>query len=194
MNIYLVGYRCTGKTTAGRAVGAQMCWPFLDTDQLVMESAGSCIKEIVETSGWETFRRLEERILVQIAHKDQQVVATGGGIVLDASNVHLMKKSGTVIWLKAKPDTIASRMVMDPKTDEMRPALTDHGIVREITRELAIREPLYREASDFCLPTDHHSIVALPVIIMRLIREHANIRQINSETKNQPQSHIHSGF
>lgn len=129
-------------------------WPFIDADSLLVSESGKSIKEIVETSGWETFRKMEHGILARICALNRRIVATGGGVVLDYENVALMQKSGQVVWLRAKPETIKTRMLQDRDTRDFRPALTSKDSIAEIEATLLEREPYYRKAMDFHVTTD----------------------------------------
>ena len=101
-NLFLIGYRCTGKTTVGRILSEEISWSFTDTDSLMVAQQGMSIREIVGTHGWEGFRQMERMILKGICTSKDQVIATGGGIVLNENNVELMKNSGKIIWLRAE--------------------------------------------------------------------------------------------
>ncbi len=85
-NIYLTGFRASGKTTLGIAIARQSGFVFLDTDHKIQEEAGMSIEDIVCRHGWDYFRDLEENILAQTAFSSGLVVATGGGAVLRQSN------------------------------------------------------------------------------------------------------------
>jgi len=98
-NLFLIGYRCTGKSSVGRLLAATLARSFVDTDSLIVSDNGMSIRKIVISRGWGAFRRLERTVLKQICNLDGQMMATGGGIVLNADNVGLMKKSGKVIYL-----------------------------------------------------------------------------------------------
>jgi shikimate kinase len=157
-NLFLVGYRCTGKSSVGRSLAATLSLPFIDTDSLVVSENGMSIREIVISRGWEAFRRLEHTALQQVCTMDRRVVATGGGIVLDADNIKLMKKSGRIIWLRASPETIKARMLQDQASKTLRPALTSTDNISEIEETLAKRAPLYQHAMDFSVDTDHRGV------------------------------------
>jgi len=157
-NIFLIGYRCTGKSSVGRLLGMKLDWPFIDTDPLLVSESGISIKEIVEKHGWETFRRMEHAIVNQVCILDRRVVATGGGVVIDSANVNLMRNNGKIVWLKARPETIESRMALDQGTDAFRPSLTNKDPFSEIEQTLLEREPLYRQAMDVCVETDERGI------------------------------------
>ena len=130
----------------------------MDTDSLVVAQQRMSIKEIVGSHGWESFRGMEHATLKEISTSDGQVVATGGGIVLNDENVMLMKKSGKIIWLRAKLETIKARMLQDTDTRDFRPALTWQDSISEIEETLQLREPLYKKAMDFYVDTDGHDI------------------------------------
>ncbi len=165
-NLFLIGYRCTGKSSVGKLLAATLARSFVDMDSLIVSDNGMSIREIVNSGGWEAFRRLERTVLKQICKLDRQVVATGGGVVLDADNVELMKKNGGVIWLKATADTIKSRMEKDTDSEAFRPALTSQDRISEIEETLAEREPLYRRVMDFAVDTDNFKLDAIADFII----------------------------
>jgi shikimate kinase len=154
MNIVLIGYRCTGKTTIGKILAEKLAWPLLDTDTLVQQGAGRSIQEIVAAGGWPEFRRLEREAIATVAARDAQVISAGGGAVLDEANAKALKAAGKVILLTAEPETIWQRMQADPKTTAERPDLTQSGGLAEVQRVLADRRPKYLAACDYAIPTD----------------------------------------
>ena len=93
-------------------------------------------------------------IIKEISGMGNTVVATGGGVILNKDNVEHMKKSGTVIWLRANPETVKNRMLKDEKTEQSRPSLTSKGLVDEIKETIETRMPLYQEAMEFYIDTD----------------------------------------
>ena len=165
-NLFLIGYRCTGKSSVGRLLAATLDRSFIDTDSLVVSQSDMSIREIVDSRGWEAFRRLEHTALQQVCTVDRQVVATGGGIVLDADNVNLMKGSGRIIWLKATADIIKTRMKKDQDSVTFRPALTSTDSISEIEETLAKRAPLYQHAMDFSVETDHRGVDEICEVII----------------------------
>jgi shikimate kinase len=158
MNLFLIGYRCTGKTTVGRALARRLGWTFVDTDDVVVGAAGTSIARMVEMHGWPTFRKNERQALAAVAAGSDQVVATGGGVVLDDRNIAVMQAAGKVVWLTAEEETIEKRMLADDATDSSRPSLTDQGRIAEIRQVLAERKPNYEKAADVTIATDHASI------------------------------------
>jgi shikimate kinase len=154
VNIFLTGYRCTGKTTLGRALARCLAWEFVDMDDLLVAEAGQSITEMVAEKGWPHFRLLERRLLSRLTERDRQVVGTGGGIILDPANVADMRAAGRVIWLHSRPETILRLIQTDPRSHRMRPALTDQGLREEVETTLRQREPLYRSAGHIAVATD----------------------------------------
>ena len=169
-NLFLIGYRCTGKSSVGKLLAGKLGRPFIDTDSLLVSESGSSIKEIVAARGWEGFRKIEHDILKQVCLIDRQVVATGGGVVLSDTNVNLMKKSGKLVWLKATPETIEKRMMRDQATEAFRPALTSKDNLAEIEETLVERESLYSQAMDFYVETDGRQIADICDMIIRHFR------------------------
>jgi len=168
MNLFLIGYRCSGKTTIGKSIAMTIDWPFVDSDLLVIKESGKSIKDIIDTEGWDAFRHMERSALKQICTDDRQVVATGGGVVLDEANIQAMKTSGMVVWLDATAETIQKRMLQDKNTGNFRPALTDKGRIEEIEGMLLKRNPYYDSASDFYIGTDD---VPVSEITKRIIKK-----------------------
>jgi shikimate kinase len=169
MNIFLIGYRCTGKTSVGKALAKKSGRIFVDADERLVENEGKTIAEIVVGQGWDYFRRREKETLKSICARDGQVIATGGGVVLDPENVAAMKKCGRLIWLQAAPETIRSRMQQDSLTAQQRPALTSRGAAGEIESTLKARSPYYRAAMDFSVDTDRRSLEDIcEMIVTRL--------------------------
>jgi shikimate kinase len=171
MNLFLIGYRCSGKTTIGKSIARTIDWSFVDSDLLVIKKSGKSIQDIIDTEGWEAFRRLERSALKQICADDRQVVATGGGVVLDEANIQAMKTSGMVVWLDATAETIQKRMLQDKSTGNFRPALTDKGRIEEIEDMLSQRMPYYESASDFNIGTDDVPVSEITKGIIETLNE-----------------------
>jgi len=166
MNIFLIGIRCTGKTTVGRILARSMSLRFVDTDDGIVRAIGQSICTAVTERGWDYFRRQEAKIIAEVCAGDGQVVGTGGGVILNPENIVAMNRSGTVVWLKAKPETTVRRMKIDDDSRGVRPSLTGKPASVEVGEVLSQRTPLYRQASDIEVMTDNRSpeIVAGEII------------------------------
>jgi len=158
MNIYLIGYRGTGKTSVGKLLAAILKRPFIDTDDELTSRVGMSIAEFVHQNGWGDFRKTEQSVIQKVCALDKHVVATGGGVVLEPQNVSRMQSSGSLIWLKALPETIRTRLVNDRQSEHFRPALTSEGLIDEIEVMLKKRNRHYHEAMDLYVETDQLSI------------------------------------
>ncbi len=167
----MIGYRCTGKSCVGKALSSAIGWLFVDADAVMARESKMTINAMVEKHGWPFFRNKERKIIKKLSGLSGQVVATGGGAVLDAGNIAEMKKNGVIVWLKAKPETIKQRILQDIQSKDLRPALTPKGMVEEIEETLSLRAPLYESAMDFFIETDDASIDAVCALVLAKIRE-----------------------
>ena len=154
MNLVLIGYRCTGKTTLGRLLAGRLGWPLVDTDTLIQQRAGRNIRQIVAAGGWPEFRRLETEVVAQVSAGDRQVISAGGGAILAEANRMVLRAGGKVVLLTASAETIWQRMKADPKTLAERPNLTDAGGLAEVQKVLAERREAYAAAAHYEIPTD----------------------------------------
>jgi len=169
MNVILIGYRCSGKTSVGKILAQKMGLSFVDTDELLVEKHGRSVSEIVRNDGWDGFRGLEQAVIQEVCAQDSTVIATGGGAVLDPANVSAMQHSGPVVWLKVKPETVKQRMALDDDTDVLRPPLTSKGLYAEITAVMNARMPCYEKAMDFSIDTDGQTIIEIVEIVRKKV-------------------------
>ena len=165
-NVALIGFRATGKTTVGRALAAKLGWTFVDMDERLMTEFGADIQTWVQEHGWEAFRDAEARLLDQLAVGQQQVVATGGGVILRAGNRELLRQHFLVIWLQASASAIQARLSHDPKTATQRPPLTELSLQDEITVLLEERTPLYAATAHVSLDTDGQDLASLTALVL----------------------------
>lgn len=160
-SIFLIGYRGTGKSTIGPLLAARLCWHFVDADVHTETVAGRSIADIFATEGEVGFRDRESATLSELASRSQQVIATGGGVILRAANRELLRNAGFVAWLSASPEAIWERLQSDPTTAARRPNLTALGGLEEVRSLLAAREPLYRKTANLEIRTEGQSPEAI---------------------------------
>jgi len=154
MNLVLIGYRGTGKSTVGKLVAARLDRVLVSTDAEIVKVVGQSIPEIVEQHGWEYFRDLETKICQDLAGRDGVVIDTGGGAILRSQNVEGLKRTGKLFWLTAPVETIAKRI----GADTQRPSLTGtKSFIEEIQDVLRERTPKYQAAADYIIETDGKS-------------------------------------
>ncbi|AIH03673.1 MULTISPECIES: shikimate kinase [Thermodesulfobacterium] len=176
--VLLIGFRAVGKTTVGRLLSRALNWDFIDTDQEVQNISGKTIKEIVETEGWETFRRIEKEVLVRLVDRKKIVIALGGGGILHQQEIKALKSKALVVWLKASPETIIERMLKDEKTLKERPKLTSEDLTSEVLQVLKLREPLYREFADLSIDTEQKSPKEILDLILKQLKNQNMVGEI----------------
>ena len=147
--LFLVGPRAAGKTSLGKALAQRLGIPFVDTDASLTSHLGRSVAEIVAAEGWPGFRAHESATLLReiAAHRASgAVMATGGGMVLDADNRAQMRNTGLVLHLDAPARVLAERLAAEPLAGQ-RPSLTGQDMLAEVEQVLAERQPLYAAAA-----------------------------------------------
>jgi len=169
-NLVLIGYRATGKTAVGMLLAEILGLPFVDMDQVLVQEAGRPIADIVAESGWAEFRRLEKELVNRFRPTQGQVLATGGGVVLDPENIAVLKENGIIVWLVADPDTIQARLAQDLPRDVNRPSLTGSDTIREVAEVLTARKPLYEAAAQVTVDTTNLNVAQVVEEVLAAIR------------------------
>ena len=154
MNLFLIGYRGSGKTTVAEQLGVLLEWPWVDADLELEKRAGKSIQQIFAESGENEFRELESAVVAELAQRNNHVIALGGGAVLREQNLAALHGRGKMIFLRAKPETLHERVLADPATSARRPNLTTAGGLEEIRELLAARTPVYERSASLTIDTD----------------------------------------
>lgn len=154
MNLVLIGYRATGKTSLARLLAARLGWDWIDVDVEVERRAGKSIARIFAEDGEPAFRDLEAQVTAELLRGERLVLASGGGAPLRPETRRAMRQSARVVWLEARPETIYRRMGGDATTASRRPDLTKQGGMEEICELLARREPIYRQTAHLRVDTE----------------------------------------
>ena len=137
MNVTLMGFMGSGKSTVGRILATRLGWDFVDTDRLIEAKAGRSIPEIFASDGEAGFRDLEAAVIRDVTQGDRQVIATGGGTILDPENRLALRMAGVVVHLKASPELLWRRVAGSD-----RPLAQDPLAFRARYQE---RYPLYQQ-------------------------------------------------
>ena len=166
-NLALVGPMGAGKSVVGRELAGRLGLAFVDLDVAIEQAAGTSVAGIFEREGEAAFREQEHAVLEKVLARDGQVVATGGGAVLDFHSRELLHGRAFVAWLGASVDTQLRRL--EGCTD--RPLL--HGAdPRDRLRELkAERDGKYALVADLRLDTDGLSIEAVVEALEDMLRK-----------------------
>lgn len=168
-NIFLVGMMGAGKTTVGRALAHRLRLPFVDTDRIMVDRTGVPVATIFEIEGEEGFRRRESALLAEVAETDAQVIATGGGAVLAGENRELMRRHGTVIYLRASVESLWERT----RHDSSRPLLATPDPRATLATLLEKRDALYRDAAHIIVDTGAQSAATLVNRVVVALRQNA---------------------
>jgi len=144
-NIVLIGMRGSGKSKIGKKLAKITKREFLDTDQLIEKEEHRTIPEIVKDNGWDYFRKVESEVIAEISEKEDIVISTGGGAILNKENIKNLQRNGIIVYLKADPVTLAQRI----KNSTNRPALKEGlNLIDEMMELLKERNPIYESTAD----------------------------------------------
>ena len=135
-SIVLVGMMGAGKSSIGRRLAGRLGIPFIDADMEIESAAGMSIPEIFEKHGEPYFRAGEARVIARLLDNGPQVLATGGGSIMDPQTRALIGQKGISIWLKADIDVLLKRTKRR----------NDRPLVEKIKDLLPVREPIYAQA------------------------------------------------
>jgi shikimate kinase len=152
-NIFLIGMMGAGKTTVGRLLANFLEKKFHDSDREIQKRTGVSIPLIFEIEGEAGFRKRETEMLSELVKTGNIVLATGGGAVLSAENREMLKRSGTVIYLRATIDDLWRRT----RHDKNRPLLQTQDPRTKLTELYAQRDPLYRETAHIIVESGKRS-------------------------------------
>ena len=154
MNLYLTGYRGSGKSTVANILAELLGWAVLDSDDQIEILVGKTITQIFETEQEAGFRKWESTVIEGLALLDKTVIALGGGAVLAESNRNRIAESGKAVWLKVSAETSHARITSDEISASQRPNLTQTGGIEEIEQMLAVRTPIYKSCADLIVDAD----------------------------------------
>ena len=151
-NIILVGYMGCGKTTVGESIAEATRYTFADTDEMIVAQQGRSISDIFAQDGEPAFRDMETALLVKMLTEknDTCVIFTGGGMPVQKENRNLLRQLGTVVYLRAKPETVYERI----KGDTTRPLLQCENPMERIREMIKSRNPAYEEAAELVIDVD----------------------------------------
>jgi shikimate kinase len=142
MNIVLIGFMGTGKSTIGQLLARQLDLKFIDVDARIESEQGRTITQLFMLEGEARFRSLEAQLAIKLATHDQQVISTGGGFVLNPLNITVFKPGGVIIALTATAEAIYERV----KNERQRPLLAVPDPLARISALLFERSPYYQDA------------------------------------------------
>jgi shikimate kinase len=152
-NIFLVGMMGAGKTTIGRLLAHFLDKTFYDSDREIQKRTGVGIPMIFEIEGEAGFRKREAEMLSELVTMENIVLATGGGAVLSQENREMLRRRGTVIYLRAPVEDLWRRT----RQDRNRPLLKTSDPRRTLAELYTQRDPLYRETAHIVVESGKRS-------------------------------------
>jgi shikimate kinase len=158
-SIVLIGMMGVGKSSIGRRLGARLAIPFVDADAEIESAAGMNIADIFARHGEAAFRSGEARVIARLLNGGPQVLATGGGAVMNPATRALIQERAVSIWLSAEFDLLLRRI---SKRKAERPMLQTADPAATLRELLAEREPIYAQADLTVQSRDvpHDAVVA----------------------------------
>jgi shikimate kinase/3-dehydroquinate synthase len=188
-NLIITGFSGTGKSLVAMEVALRLNWDFLDTDDEIIKQTGKPIAEIFRQDGEDKFRELERETIRKACQQKQRVIAIGGGAIVDPHNYELLAKTGLIVCLEAKPETIYERLFHEaacsPET-EVRPLLANDNPLERIRQLKNSRQPYYANV-DWTVHTDNLNISQVAEEIIRawrlLRRTHPHLNPLPSRER-----------
>jgi shikimate kinase len=164
---FFVGLMGSGKTTLGRVLARNRGMECIDSDHEIVARCGVSIPTIFEIEGEAGFRLRETAIIDELTQRQDIVLATGGGAILDPINRAHLKARGTVIYLHGTPHELYQRT----RGDRNRPLLQTEDPLARMTELYHARHPLYLEVADITLDTGRQSVHTLVALLERQLVE-----------------------
>lgn len=171
-NLILIGPMGVGKTTHGKWLARQLAKTFIDLDAYIENRTGASVVDIFELEGEAGFRRRESEALAAVLANDDQIIATGGGAVLNEVNRDLMRQRGLVVHLHIPPEQQLQRLANDRK----RPLLQGEDRAVRLQQLYEVRTPLYRNCADISLDLSRMPMSKIRPHILQAITEYRNDR------------------
>lgn len=166
-NIFLIGPMGAGKSTIGRQVASLLRMRFTDSDLEIQKRTGVDIPTIFDFEGEEGFRKREKAAIEDLTSGEGQVLATGGGAILDSDNRRLLSSRGVVIYLTCTPQQQFERT----SRDKNRPLLQTENPLARLEALMQERDPLYQSIADFIVSTENRSAQTVAKEIVRHLEE-----------------------
>jgi len=169
-NIALTGFMAVGKSAVGQRLARRLKRRFVDLDRAIEKSERMKVQEIFERKGEDYFRKAEKLVLREVLSHNGQVIATGGGAIMDEENLRLLKERSFLVWLTAPVNILLQRS----GRGKGRPLL------RAVDREQQVQELLERRQANYAeanisIDTGFLSLDEVVDEIMRAIRQHSAV-------------------
>jgi shikimate kinase len=168
-NVALIGFMGAGKTAVGRVLAKKLNKKLIELDSLIELKAGKSIARIFQEDGEIAFRQLEIEAAKEVAAGKNQVIACGGGIVLNKINIDRLKEESVMVYLTASPEVIQERVSVN---GGIRPLLKKSNKAITIREFLEFRKPFYKRAADIEIDTSKLDVEATAELIIARLKEY----------------------
>jgi shikimate kinase len=172
MKIVLIGFRGVGKSTIGKKLALRLNIKYISIDDLIRKQFKLSISEIIEKYGWSIFRKRESEIIKSLKSKNNVVIDTGGGSILNNINRKNLEQGATVIQLTAYKKDIYKRIL----SGEDRPTLNNVTLTKnktlkkELSELIENRKELYNSISDIIINTSKNDINKTVIMILKHVK------------------------
>jgi shikimate kinase len=166
-NVALTGFMAVGKSAVGRILARRLRRRFVDLDKVIEKAERMTVPEIFSHKGEPYFRQAEREALAKTLRQNGQVIATGGGVVLDKNNLQLLRERTFLICLTASPEVIKRRA----GSGRDRPLLEETDVRKRIQELLKQRAGSYAQAH-LSVDTDGLTVDQVVEKIIDLIERH----------------------
>jgi len=183
MNVVLIGFMASGKSSVGRRVARRLGYRFLDTDRFIESELGCTVAELFATKGEAYFRELEFRLARRLSALTNTVIATGGGMPAAPGNLAALKAAGIVVFLNAAVEEIVQRLERDTR----RPKVQGGELKEKVLHLHAARLPLYAQA-DVIVDTAGKSVNRVAGDVIRLTAEALHARTASAPAGASPEA------
>ena len=154
MKVFLVGPMGSGKSAVGRQLARRLGLDFVDSDEEIEARTGVDIPYIFEREGEAGFRHREAEIIDELTRRENVLIATGGGVILDPASRARLRERGRVVYLRTSVDQQLART----RRSETRPLLNNPDPRGTLARLFAVRAPLYAEVAEITVDTDGRKV------------------------------------
>jgi len=169
-NIALIGFMAVGKSAVGKELAARLGKKLVEVDSYIVNKTGKSIPQIFQ-DGEIAFREMEIAAVKEIAAGRDQVIACGGGVVLNKINIDRLQQDSVIIWLTATPGVILKRTRRD---GGVRPLIKPDSGIKDIRELLSYRKPYYQRAADLQVDTSKFGVAEVVEEIIKKLKEYAN--------------------